>query len=247
MLPEFLLHLVASAVSSAPRPGLQPIPNTRPLTLEAALCPPLLYYVALLFLAPPPPPAVDRFPVLVLKNVLALWAAFFFFRLPLAYHVPFSIGLNYQLGLVGLYGGGRALDAFFISPYLFNHIPRRVRYRHNPRPGTPGLVRDKDDKSLPQGDEGGPVTRPRAISTSLINSNPETPATGEMLRKSAMLNLQKRPKLETRISESDKVENMNDDSYTELIQKVMTGPDPMPVYETATTESGWCGTTSFLN
>ena len=42
---------------------------------------------------------------------------------------------------MGLYGGCRVLDAFFISPYLFGHIPRRVKYHHAPRtpagPRTP--------------------------------------------------------------------------------------------------------------
>lgn len=35
------------------------------------------------------------------------------------------------------------------------------------------------------------------------------------------------------------VGNMTDDSYTELVQKLMTGPNPIPVLETAITESGW--------
>ena len=41
------------------------------------------------------------------------------------------------------------------------------------------------------------------------------------------------------ISESDKIENMSNETYTELLQRLMAGPDPMPVVETANTETGW--------
>jgi len=68
---------------------------------------------------------------------LALISGILFFRLPLAYHVPFSVGLTYQLALVGLYGGCRVLDVFFISPYILSHIPRRVKYHHAPRVEAP--------------------------------------------------------------------------------------------------------------
>ena len=78
--------------------------------------------------------------IAVIRNSLAIVSGVLFFRLPLAYYVPFSVGLTYQLALVGLYGGCRVLDAFFISPYLFRHIPRRVQYHHISRPSTPGDV-----------------------------------------------------------------------------------------------------------
>lgn len=123
--------------STQPRPSLHPIPDTKPLTPQAALIPPLLYYIALLLLPPPPPPAVGNPLVKRLRDVLALISGILFFRLPLVYHVPQSIGLTYQLGLVGLYGGCRVLDAFFISVYWYKHIPRRVEYIHNARPATP--------------------------------------------------------------------------------------------------------------
>lgn len=125
----FIHHLT----STTPRPSLHPIPTTTPLTLEAALLPPILYYIALLFLPPPPPSALDTPSIKLLRTLLALAAAILFFRLPLAFHVPQSIGLTYQLGLVGLYGGCRVLDAFFISLYLFGHIPKRVSYTHHLR------------------------------------------------------------------------------------------------------------------
>lgn len=140
------VELIDRLVSAEPRPGLHPIPGTRPLTIEAAICPPLIYYIALLFLPPSPPHSVNTTAVKLLRNGFALLAGLLFFRLPLAYHVPQSIGLTYQLGLVGLYGGARVLDVFFISPYMFNHIPRRVRYRHESRVGTPVLEGLRDVK-----------------------------------------------------------------------------------------------------
>lgn len=131
-----------SAFSSSlltPRTDLQPLLWTVPLTPSAALAPPLCYYLALLLL-PPSPRSSSRLSTLVpiIRSFLAIISGILFFRLPLAYHVPFSIGLTYQLALVGLYGGSRVLDAFFLSPYLFGHVPRRVRYHHAVRTETPG-------------------------------------------------------------------------------------------------------------
>ncbi|KAL8645491.1 MAG: hypothetical protein Q9210_006677, partial [Variospora velana] len=104
-----------------------------PLTPQAAVLPPLIYYFALILL-PPFPNQVNTHVISFLRSFLAIIAGILFFRLPIAYHVPFSVGLTYQLALVGIYGGCRCLDAFFISPYLFHHIPRRVKYHHEPRP-----------------------------------------------------------------------------------------------------------------
>ena len=123
-------------ILSSPRPttrsDLKLLPSTVPLTPLAALAPPLIYYLAAVLL--PPFPSY-RYGTLIglLRNTLAVTSAFLFFRLPLRYHVPFSIGLTYQLALVGLYGGCRVLDAFFISLYLFDIIPRRVKYHRAPR------------------------------------------------------------------------------------------------------------------
>ncbi|KAK3051190.1 hypothetical protein LTR09_007586 [Extremus antarcticus] len=137
--------------SNQPRPGLHPVPGTEPIRIEALILPPLMYYVALLFLPPAPPQAVDILAFKLLRNGLAILAGILFFRLPLAYHIPQSIGLNYQLGLVGIYGGCRVIDVFFIGPYMFNHIPRRVRYEHRPRVETPAAEDKKDpmDKVSP--------------------------------------------------------------------------------------------------
>ena len=121
------------------RPDLKPLPGTVPLTPIAAIFPPLIYYFALLLL-PSFPHQKYKTTIAAVRSFLALTAGFLFFRLPFAYHVPFSIGLTYQLALVGLYGGCRVLDAFFISPYLFNHIPRRVKYHHAPRDHSPSEV-----------------------------------------------------------------------------------------------------------
>ena len=118
------------------RPDLRTLPGTFPLTPAATVFPPLIYYFALLLL-PPVPDKTYRPIVTITRSALALMAGYLFFRLPLTYHVPFSIGLTYQLALVGLYGGCRVLDAFFISPYLFNHIPRRVKYHHALRDDSP--------------------------------------------------------------------------------------------------------------
>ncbi|KAL8727967.1 MAG: hypothetical protein Q9166_005732 [cf. Caloplaca sp. 2 TL-2023] len=129
-------------IFTTPRPDLKPIPGTIPLTPQAAILPPLIYYFALLLL-PPFPPQHNQPLISAVRSVLALTAGSLFFQLPLKYHVPFSVGLTYQLALIGLYGGCRVLDAFFISPYLFGHIPRRVKYHHEPRSETPGVWRNR--------------------------------------------------------------------------------------------------------
>ncbi|KAL8697917.1 MAG: hypothetical protein Q9224_002093 [Gallowayella concinna] len=125
----------------ATRPDLRPIPGTVPLTPQAALLPPLTYYLALILLPPFTSQRNQRNQQLISisRSALALTAGFLFFQLPLKYHVPFSVGLTYQLALVGLYGGCRVFDAFFISPYLYGHIPRRVKYHHEPRSEAPGV------------------------------------------------------------------------------------------------------------
>lgn len=125
-----------------PRSDLKPLSGTTPLTPFPTLIPPLIYYLALLLLPPFPNSASEPTARVIpfFRNCLALLSGILFFRLPLKYHVPFSVGLTYQLALVGLYGGCRVLDAFFISPYLFYHIPKRVKYHHAPRklePSTP--------------------------------------------------------------------------------------------------------------
>jgi hypothetical protein len=129
-IPDFIHHFFHSTLTSTPRPGLNPIPGTTPLTIEAILCPVILYYLALLFLPPSPPSAIDTTSIHLLRNVLAILAAFLFLRSPLAYHVPQSIGLTYQLGLVGLYGGLRVLDAFYISCYLLSIMCTRAVPKH---------------------------------------------------------------------------------------------------------------------
>ncbi|GAB7339438.1 hypothetical protein MBLNU457_6068t1 [Dothideomycetes sp. NU457] len=238
--------ILASLMDTNPRPGLHPVPGTVPLTLEAAICPPVIYYLALLFLPPPPPQALDSIGVHLLRNTLALLAGFLFFRLPLAYHVPQSVGLTYQLGLIGLYGGCRVLDAFFISPYFFNHIPRRVKYHHLARVETPapqGTVTkerptvangfqsqadnkkkddDDDDKSFMERISNGQV---RGVITPA--ADPHT----------------------ARLSASDMADNVTttlkngsmpsaSDSYF-LLEKTLAGPKPQPVTEIATSEDGW--------
>ncbi|KAL8996579.1 MAG: hypothetical protein Q9169_003918 [Polycauliona sp. 2 TL-2023] len=130
------------AILTASRPDLKPIPGTVPLTPLSAILPPLTYYLALVLL----PPFQNRSYqplVSIIRSLLAFVAGLLFFQLPLKFHVPFSVGLTYQLALVGLYGGCRILDNFFISPYLFNHIPRRVKHHHQPRSETPAAWRHR--------------------------------------------------------------------------------------------------------
>ena len=235
-----LLSQLHSVLDPQPRPGLHPIPGSKPLTFEAAVLPPLIYYVALLFLAPPPPPATDSVYLRAVRNVLALISGILFFRLPLAYHVPQSIGLTYQLGLVGLYGGCRVVDAFFISPYWFGHVPRRVKYVHRPRAGTPvpGNFRGRKDWS------NGGVREP------YIHDGNGDGRGKDNARKAAGLGVPevvKRPKangdevLDERSTTEEAVDVTRDsasESYFSL-HRSLSGPDPKPVIETATTESGW--------
>ncbi|KAI7786138.1 hypothetical protein LA080_004522 [Diaporthe eres] len=215
-----------------PRPGLHPIPGTKPLTLEAAICPPLIYYIALLFLPPSPPHSVDTTAVKLLRNGFALLAGLLFIRLPLAYHVPQSIGLTYQLGLVGLYGGARVLDVFFISPYLFGHIPRRVRYRHESRVGTPVLEGLRDVKGFESHTkpQAGSPTRATAGEDDNIAPRADATSTGPD---------------GLGLSATDLLDNVKgaiptslDESY-HLLHRAAAGPGPKPVTEHAATEDGW--------
>lgn len=211
---DALHHLWQSCTNllfnSTPRPGLHPIPGTKPITLEALTLPPLIYYIALLFLPPAPPPALESPVIKVLRNGLALLAGILFYRLPLAYYIPQSIGLNYQLSLVGLYGGCRVLDVFFIGPWGFGHIPRRVRYVHQPRVETPG-------------EEGGRecanVRKKRASSASSSNWS-------------------RRPSLPLDSYLPESASNAADRAM-EGLTRTLTGPTKEAVYQFETPEDGW--------
>lgn len=131
----------------------QPIPGSRPLTITAAIAPPLVYCpsypiwqsssclfdfsgvtlteasysVFALVLLPPfnhVSPQTRRF-IAILRVGLALLATILFARLPLKYHVPWSCGLTYILNLTGWYGCTRVIDIFFITGR--HRIPRRVK------------------------------------------------------------------------------------------------------------------------
>ena len=232
--PSLLAHLTMGSLLetlksqiflSEPRDGLHPIPNTVPLTLGAAAFPPLVYYIALLLLAPPPPSAVDRLSVKLLRSILALLAGYLFFRLPLTYYVPQSIGLTYQLGLVGLYGGCRVLDAFFISPYIFGHIPRRVTYEHRPRPETPVAERSLNrEKAWSDGGVREPYTTNG--SARKARSPADKPTVSSFAGNE-----------DTSSRRGSIVSSINESYF--LLSRTLTGPDPMPVYETARTEPNW--------
>ncbi|KAI2628895.1 hypothetical protein GGR54DRAFT_636610 [Hypoxylon sp. NC1633] len=238
-------QLHALIVNPEPRPGLHPIPGTQPLTFVAAILPPVIYYAALLLLAPPPPPPIDSIYVKTIRNVLALVAGILFFRLPLTYHVPQSIGLTYQLGLVGLYGGCRVLDAFFISPYLFKHIPRRVQYVHKPRVHTPTL---EQLGSIKEWSDGG-VKEPyyHRKNNSVVDAEPTTSKTtqGDAASRTSPTQTRERRRSSLSAGISNVARRMSNsipeaacDSYF-AVQRTLHGPDPQPVLETATTESGW--------
>ncbi|CAN8105168.1 unnamed protein product [Discula destructiva] len=220
---DFLSRLLDTQLRS----GLHPIPGTTPLTLEAMLCPPLIYYLALLFLPPAPPPTFDTAVVKTTRNGLALLAAFLFIRLPLTYHVPQSIGLTYQLGLVGLYGAARVIDAFFISPYMFGHIPRRVVYKHETRVHTPAGLLD---------------WRTPGSSTSSLSSpgdpqqdTPQDSSTSDS--KSRETNKPSSSSISTITSATDLLDNV---ALTSLLrQHLITGPRPKPVLEHLIPEDGW--------
>ncbi|RYP73529.1 hypothetical protein DL771_003568 [Monosporascus sp. 5C6A] len=245
---NLLSQLHAWIVDPQTRPGLHPVPGSRPLTFEAAVLPPLIYYVALLFLAPLPSTVIRSIYVDTIRDILALTAGILFFRLPLVYHVPQSIGLTYQLSLVGLYGGCRVLDAFFISPYGFKHIPRRVKYVHKPRLETP----------VPEGREkikewsNGGVKEPyfhRAKDKANANPNADSGVGKSTQAKTAV---------ESGAADTNKGRSSGDihgstrvtdttaehvpdcavESYFAL-QRTLSGPDPQPVLETATTDAGW--------
>ncbi|KAI1400135.1 hypothetical protein F4819DRAFT_462609 [Hypoxylon fuscum] len=238
-LVGFIAQLHVLVFSPEPRPGLYPVPGSQPLTFGAAILPPLIYYLALLLLAPPPPPAINFLYIKIIRNALALTAGALFFRLPLAYHVPQSIGLTYQLGLIGLYGGCRVIDVFFISPYCFKHIPRRVKYVHNPR------VQEEVEK-FGEWSDGG-VKEPYFHQEKDVGKDElmACKATVDAAPgpKPIQTNKGRRSSISTGISHvarrmSNSVPNVACDSYL-AVQHVLHGPDPQPVLETATTESGW--------
>ena len=226
---SFIDAVTHQIFTTTPRPGLHPLPGSVPLTIEAAICPPLLYYVALLFLPPPPPTVVDTLAIKILRNVLALLAGFLFFRLPLAYHVPQSIGLTYQLGLVGIYGACRVLDAFFISPYLFGHIPRRVKYQHLPRSESSTIERKDLNKEWTGGGVKDPFSGEEQSNDHIDGHAGKSPKDNSLPRKTSA----------TRASSGGRRRPSMIETATDMFSNAMSGPDPTPVYEHARTEEGW--------
>ncbi|KAI0113311.1 hypothetical protein F4814DRAFT_421432 [Daldinia grandis] len=241
---RFTTHLHALALDPTPRPGLHPIPGSQPLTFSAAVLPPLTYYAALLLLAPPPPPVVDSVYIQALRNILALVSGTLFFRLPLAYHVPQSIGLTYQLGLVGLYGGCRVIDAFFISPYFFGHVPRRVKYVHKPRVEISARAEAPIAREWSDGGVKEPYfhkQRTKAGDEIAASKSPQVDVVAN--RNSAQTSEERRPGFSVGIGHvarrmSTSMPDAACDSYR-AVQRTLHGPDPQPVLETATTECGW--------
>ncbi|KAI2784409.1 hypothetical protein F4815DRAFT_455695 [Daldinia loculata] len=242
--PGFIAQLHALVLDTTPRPGLHPIPGSQPLTFSAAVMPPLTYYVALLLLAPPPPPVIDSVYIKIIRNILALISGVLFFRLPLAYHVPQSIGLTYQLGLVGLYGGCRVIDAFFISPYFFKHIPRRVKYVHKLRAEISAPAEATIARAWSDGGVKEPYShKGRAIASDEIMVSKSTQVEVVPNRSSTQTSEGRRSSFPIGIGHaarrmSNSIPDAACDSYY-AVQRTLHGPDPQPVLETATTECGW--------
>jgi len=261
-----LLESLASQIHeqlavTQPRPSLHPIPGTKPLTLGAAVCPPLLYYVALLFLPPAPPPSVESRLVKVLRHTLALVAGFLFFRLPLAYHVPQSIGLTYQLGLVGIYGGLRVVDAFFVSAWWFGQIPKRVTYFHRTRPETPtpeyghgdvlqqrewtdGGVRDPYHHSEKANLRRTKSRNPSPVPARKVGSGGKTLGTNG--RSNGSVDPSAPRATSTSINtpsplnaKSSRRQSTTAETASYFISKTLSGPKPIPVYETAKTDEDY--------
>ncbi|OTB09647.1 hypothetical protein M426DRAFT_316186 [Hypoxylon sp. CI-4A] len=235
---ELITQLHGLITNPELRPGLHPIPGTHPLTLTAAILPPLIYYVALLLLAPPPPPIINSVYVKAIRNVLALVSGVLFFRLPLAYHVPQSIGLTYQLNLVGWYGGCRVMDAFFISPYFFKHIPRRVKYVYRPRVVTPAaeeavITKERSDVKEPYLQQEKNTTKHESTASKTTQADliqgPQPTQTSKGRRSSELSDMARRM--------SNSIPDAVSDSYF-AVQRTLHGPDLQPVLETATTEFG---------
>lgn len=244
--------------SSQPRPSLHPTPGAKPLTVSAALLPPLLYYIALFLLPPPPPPSIRARPFRILRDVLAVTSAFLFFRLPIIYYVPQSIGLCYQLGLVGIYGGCRVIDAFFISAYGFGVIPKRVTYSQVTRPETPtGEAGEfKWERLWTDGGVRDPFHHSESMNEKLSKSRSSSPTTGKRpaMNGSALKIIEpSAPNARTTSVHSGASSNKSlsarrasttTETASYLLQKTLSGPRPIPVYETATTEKGWPKTIS---
>ena len=226
-------------LDTTPRPGLDPIPGTKPLSVTAAALPPVIYYVALLLLAPAPPRFVDTLPATVIRSALATVSCIFFIRLSVCYHVPQSIGLTYQLGLVSLYGACRVVDAFFISPYVFGHIPRRVHYQHKARPSTPET---RTRSNLREWTNGG-ITDPFTFDSQLLLRRGGGAMVTEGAVSSATHSI---PDIKDGLIDDGAVgapSHRRSGSFAAL-RRSISGPDPNPVYEIAMTEKGWPETLS---
>lgn len=254
---QVFAQIYEQLTTTQPRPSLHPIPGTKPLTLEAAICPPLVYYLALLFLPP-----IDSLALKFLRTILALIACFLFFRLPLAYHVPQSIGLTYQLGLVGLYGGLRVLDAFFISAFWFGNVPRRVTYLHYARPETPAHESRNDDvvqeREWTDGGVKDPYRHQERANDRKTGSRASSPTPAESIEpgsKTQTMNGRSNGFVDpsapraaststSHLKSDSRPVNLRRRSTTAetasyFLSKTLTGPKPIPVYETAKTEGGW--------
>lgn len=258
---RFVEQIFDQLATNKPRPSLHPIPGTTPLTVQAALLPPLLYYLALLLLPPPPPSFVASAPIRIFRTFIALTAAIFFIRLPLAYHVPQSIGLTYQLGLVGVYGCTRVIDAFFISAWWFGNVPKRVSYIHHQRPETPSAIDAEEfqERALTDGGVKDPYHHTERANNKISKSrshSPNPPQNGAPIQPNGKVGgtvVASAPRATSTsihkaaskdVSAYSRRQSTTAETASYFLYKTITGPRPVPVTEYAITERGWPQTLS---
>lgn len=136
------------------------------------------------------------------------------------------------------------MDVFFISPYCFKHIPRRVNYVHKSRAHTPV---PEDTGSATDWSDGGVEESDLYSEKRVAKSDP---AVGKPVRADDSLGSRRMQPAEGRgsnLSEeithiarrmSNSIPDVACDSFL-AVQRTLHGPNPRPVIETASTESGW--------
>lgn len=118
------------------------------------------------------------------------------------------------------------IDVFFIGPYLFNHIPRRVRYEHRPRVETPAAIERKDD----------PMAKSAAANMGKKRvgfADSSSTSSGDWDRRPSLA-------LDNYIPVSA-TEGLTEAANTAIdtLSNALNGPKMQPVYELGTPEDGW--------
>lgn len=111
--------------------------GTDELTLQQALLPPAAYFLALVLL--PPFETLDtraRWVVKSTDRALGLLAALLFARLPHCYHVSWSPGFNYIMGLFSWFGAARAVELFIFADAAPLRLQRKLTPMRTPLDST---------------------------------------------------------------------------------------------------------------